>query len=282
MRVGIDTYSYHRLLGWVRPEEDDPGWRLADGGPAAMAQAHALGCDVVSLETCFLGPPAELDYGTLAEAAGALDLSLAWGHPEGLAFGRDAAALPDLLDWIDVAEALGSRLMRIVVAGPRLRGLEPVERQIDTTLEPLRRAAAHAGERGLHLAIENHADLDSQELAALIDRAGAPNVGVCLDTANTARVGEEADVAARRLADRVLMVHLKDVEQVTGPDDLVAGTCSVTYGQGSVPLNAVLEELAVPIARGAPVCVEIGRVRPGDDELALVEASVGWLREHAG
>jgi len=142
VRIGVDTYSYHRLLGWPRPGER-PGEPLAGGWPATLAHVRELGCDVVSLQTCFLPPGAELDVSALRDAAGGLEIVPAWGHPEGLAYGARPEAVADLLAWLDVASALGVALVRIVVGGPALRGVEPFAVQRDRTRAPLR-AAAHA------------------------------------------------------------------------------------------------------------------------------------------
>ena len=278
MKVGVDTYSYHRLLGWPRPGEEPVRLPLTDGGPAALAQPRALGCDVVSLQTCFLGSALALDVHALREACRPMDVVLAWGHPEGLAFGRDARAQEELDDWIAVASALGADLMRIVVGGPALRGSEPVEDQLARTAPLVRRAAERGAALGVRLAIENHADLDSRELLALIERADTADVGVCFDTANAARVGEDPVEAAERLMPFVSMVHLKDVEPAERVRDPVAGPCSVPYGEGVVPIAEILAVLETPISGGCPVCVEIGQVGPGVDERQLVDLGVRWLR----
>lgn len=280
MRIGVDTYSYHRLLGWPRPGER-PGEPFPGGWSATLAHARELGCDVVSLQTCFLPPAAELDIGALRDAAGPLDVVPAWGHPEGLAFGARPGALADLLAWLDVASALGCALVRIVVGGPALRGAEPFAVQRDRTREPLRTAAAHAADRGIALAIENHGEIESGQLLELIEYADVEGVGVCFDTANAPRVGEDAAEAAARLAPLVRMVHLKDVEPPERASDPVAGPCTVPYGTGVVGIARTLDALAAPIAAGVPVCVEIGQVAPDADELALVEHGVRWLQTRA-
>lgn len=279
MRIGIDTYSFHRLLGQPRPSEQPAEQRLPDGGPAVLAIARELGCDVVSLQTCFLGLPGSLDLAALRAAAGELDVVLAWGHPEGLAFGTRPQALDELHEWIEVAGALGGDLMRIVVGGPALRGVDPWEVQLARTVEPLREAAAHASRHGITLAIENHGDMPCTALVELIERASAPSLGVCFDTANAPRVGEDACAAARLVAPLLAMVHLKDIEAPEHAADFVAGPCTVPFGAGIVPVAAVLDALAAPIAAGAPVCVEVAQVASGVDELALVAEGVRWLNE---
>src|SRR5947209_679611 len=91
-RIGIDSYSYHRLLGEVRAGETEPEirWQPDD----VLRHAQALGVDGVSLETCFLDRTAPLH-------AGPLELVIAWGHRHGIEYGANAAALEDLLAWID-------------------------------------------------------------------------------------------------------------------------------------------------------------------------------------
>lgn len=278
MRIGIDTYSYHRLLGEPRPgEQAVVPWE--DPLPEMFKQAKALRCDVACLQTCFLGEPRALDPAALLAAAGPLEPLFAWGHPEGLAFGTaPAPVIDDLLDWIDLTAELRVRLLRIVVGGPRLREAGPFADRLARTLPQLRHVAAHATDRGVGLAIENHGDMTSSQLAELITEADVEGLGVCFDTANAQRMGEAADVAAGSLAPLVRIVHLKDIESPERAADPVAGPCSVPFGSGVVPLEGVLASLADPIRTGAPVCIEIGQIKQGDDECELVADGVSWLR----
>ena len=265
----------------IAPKEPlDPTWK---GDLARMAaQARELGCEAISLQTCFLDSPGDLDPAKLRATVGSPQPLFAWGHPEGLAFGlAPAEAVEDLIGWIELSAALGGSPLRLVLGGPRLRGREPFADQVARTIPQLRRAAAHAAALGVELAIENHGDLSSDQLLELIDRTEAPGLGVCFDTANAARVGEDPTDAAARLAPSVRMVHLKDVESPDAARDPIAGPCCVPFGTGIVPLEEVLAALSEPIEAGAPVCVEVSQVRPGDDELALVADSIRWLRSRS-
>jgi sugar phosphate isomerase/epimerase len=277
VRVGIDSYSYHRLLGESRRGEPPPPRLLADGGAAVLAEAHRLDVDGVSLETCYLGPPDRLRVRTLADAAEPLELAFAWGAPNGLEFGGSAAALDDLLGWIDAAGEAGVRTLRIVVAGPALRGREPVSIQIERTVGPLRQACAAAARRDVVLAVENHGDLTADQLAVLLDDVGVEELGVCFDTANALRVGDDAVEAVTMLASRIRMLHVKDVEAVTPATDPVAGPRSVRFGTGVVPLDAVLQ-IAERAGFDGLACVEVAQLGPGDDEDVLVADGVAWLR----
>ncbi len=277
MRIGVDSYSYHRLLGELRRGEPTVPAPFPRGSLDAVAHARDAGADAVALETCFLPAPRDLDVGALVEEADGLELALSWGAPNGLEFGAREEALDDLLEWLELAPELGVRVVRIVAAGPSLRRLEPVERQLARTEAPLAEAATRARSLGLELALENHGDLTAAEIAVLLRRVDDPALGVCLDTANAARVGDDVLEAAELLAPSVRMVHLKDCEPLAAVRDPVAGPRSVPYGEGVIPVGGVLETLAAAGFDGL-VCVELAQLGPGDDERQLVRDSVRWLR----
>src|SRR5260370_39977422 len=85
MRIGIDSYSYHRLLGEIRPGETEPPERWNAGD--VIDHARTLGVDGVSLETCFLDRDSVID-------PGGLELVIAWGHRHGLEDGGEPPAAP--------------------------------------------------------------------------------------------------------------------------------------------------------------------------------------------
>ena len=273
MQIGVDSYAYHRLLGEIRPGEDDPGERFPRGSLDVVAEARALGVELVSLETCFLAGPDELDVAALTEEAIGLQLVLACGHPDGLEYGASADALEQLLAWIELAPALGCALVRLVAASPRVgRGADP----LGSTAVALATACAAAARAGVELALENHADLTAAEIVELLARVDDPLLGVCLDTANAIRVGDDPLDAACLLAPHIRLVHLKDVEG--GWTDAAAGPRSVAYGTGVVTLHDVLDALAGAGFDG-PVCVELGHLGAGAiDERRLVADAVNWLR----
>ena len=248
MRVGIDTYSFHRMLGHLRPGEPAATVTLSDGGPAAIRLARHLGADVVALQTCLLPPAAELDLGALAAAADGCELLISWGAPDGLAYGAAPAATADALAWLPIADTLGGGVMRIVLGGPALRDREDPEIRRHRSLPPLRLIADAAAELGMRVAIENHGDIGAADLLATIETADHPALGVCFDSANALRVGDDPVAAATLLADHVLMVHLKDVAAIDDATDPIAGPESVPYGTGVIRIEAVLDALAIPVA----------------------------------
>jgi sugar phosphate isomerase/epimerase len=285
MRVGIDSYSYHRLYGEVRPGEvpaDSEPWPL-DPTPV-LEHARELGVDDVFLETCYLPAAADISP-SMFEAAGPVNVGFSWGHPwpgdafHGLDGGRTPPAEGHLADWIALAARFGHPVMRITLGSPTSRGDEPGQVLMDRLIEPTRRAADRAAAVGLSLAIENHGDLRAAEVLEIIERADRPNLGVTLDTVNLPRLGDDMLEGTRMLAPKTLLVQVKDHEPT---DDFArrGGAITTALGDGEAPLDEVLAILDQAGFEG-PVCVELAQLRAGPvDEMDMVARSVVWLREH--
>lgn len=281
MRVGIDSYSYHRLYGEIRPGESPrPGTPWPPDPRPVISHAVRLGVDDLFLETCYLPPPSKLTL----KGRGELRIGFSWGHHwpigthHGLDGGRSPAAEADLADWIAAAARHGHGLMRITLGSPATRGNEPASELIARLIGPVRRAADRAASHDLVLAIENHGDLRSAELVELIERAERPNLAVTLDNVNLIRVGDDMLEGSRRLAAWTALVQLKD--HLPGDPMVPGGPVCTALGDGEAPLQAIVEILADAGFDG-PVCVELASLGPGPvDELDLLERSVDWLRAH--
>jgi len=276
VRFGVDSYSYHRLLGELREGERPPPRRWSDPLGDVVAEAVRVGADVLSLQTSQLGPgrPAAAD---LRAAAARVPLVLAWGAPVGLRYGHDDAALADLIEWIGLAADAGIATLRIVLGGPGVREEAVGPGAVEASARAVAAAAAAARTAGVALAVENHGDVTTGRLREVIERSGAGDVGVCFDTANALRVGEDVLPALAAVAGRLRLVHLKDVEPIEAAVSAVAGPASVAYGEGVVPVAEVLAVLHAERFAG-PVLVELGQIGPDTDERAMVESCLAWLR----
>ena len=81
MKIGIDSYCYHRYFGEIYDFQQDPGKRITFDH--FLKRSNELGVDVVSLETCFF-PENDQDFlkklkDQIIEFG--LDPVVAWGHP---------------------------------------------------------------------------------------------------------------------------------------------------------------------------------------------------------
>lgn len=110
MKVGIDSYCYHRFFGEVYPMQK-PSARPCTMD-SFLDRAKELGCDGVSLESCFFPEFGEKHLSGLRRRLDELgfDRVYAWGHPDGLeAGGNEKPISPDFRD--------GLKCIRVLDAG---------------------------------------------------------------------------------------------------------------------------------------------------------------------
>lgn len=285
MKVAIDSYSFHRYFGEIRPQrmEEDPGqrWTAFD----LIACAQRVGAAGLSLETCYM--PA-LDSGFLRELRAALDDAkldrvLAWGHPVGLERGTSREALEDLKLHIPSTRELGCRTMRITASGSHYS--PELEARFVRDLDPVLREALRAAEdQGVTLAIENHGDFDSDALLRLIDRIGSPNLRVTLDTGNLLSVGDDPVEGSRKLAPYVAATHIKDLVLVESSPPGSAEYWCTPIGEGAVDVPAILKHLSAAGYDGL-LCIELESRSPAwrqTSEEECIRMSVEYLRSFVG
>jgi sugar phosphate isomerase/epimerase len=279
MKIGIDSYSYHRYFGeWYDGLQTDPGSRMTVID--VLDRAIELGVAGVSLESCFL-PHDPVSIDALRDALDARGLARvwAWGHPGGLRSGTDAAAASDCARHLAVACRIGAPVMRICGGGRRTRPASWSEhkRGLLTLLRPL---VDEAARQGVVMAIENHIDLLADEMVELIETIDSPWLRVCFDTANNLRMLEDPLEVARKLARYARATHVKDVTAQKGDPRTFAFWPSVPLGRGLIDVPAILDLLAAQRYDGL-LALEIDYLAPpyvaaGED--AAVAQSVAWLR----
>jgi sugar phosphate isomerase/epimerase len=277
MKVGIDSYCYHRYFGEIYPDQTDPGvrWTFHD----FVRRAAELGVDGVSLESCFFE---SLEPSYLAEIKAALDEKglervLAWGHPDGLEAGRSEKAWREMNSLIPKAPLMGAGIMRIVASSLMFRN-EPHGPQLDAIVRMLRESVKIAEAHGVVLAIENHIDYTSQEIVEILQRVGSDALKVNFDTGNTLRMMEDPVAAARRLGLYTVATHTKDVDACrhVRPEEWYFFS-SVPVGTGLIDMPGVVRALAASGYQGV-LAVESDHHKDNQDEDALVATSIAYLK----
>ena len=281
MKVGIDSYCYHRYFGEVYPDQKDPGarWTFID----FVNRASELGVEGVSLESCFFE---SLDAGYLSEIKAVLDEKgmervLAWGHPDGLEAGRNKEAWKEMNSLIPKAQAMGTNIMRFVASSLVFRK-EPHGPQIEAVVEMLKESVKIAADCGVILALENHIDYTSEEIYQILERVGSDCLKVNFDTGNTLRMMEDPVRAAKRLGPHTVAVHAKDMEACrhVSPEEWYFFS-SVTVGTGLIDMPGVVKALEDSRFAGV-LAVESDHHKDNQDEIELVANSVAYLKELLG
>jgi sugar phosphate isomerase/epimerase len=282
MKVGIDSYCYHRFFGEVYPQQSQPDRRMTL--EEFLGRAHELRVDGVSLESCFL--PSR-DAGYLRDVKGMLDnygmdRVYAWGHPDGLEGGRNREAYQDMIASLGHASSIGASVMRVVGSSLRFRK-EPHEPQLERLAGMFREAVKAAEDHGIRLAVENHIDFTADEMLRLLTDVDSPSVGINFDTGNFLRLLDDPIQGMRKLAKHVCATHVKDLKIQKGvPADEWYFFSSTPVGDGLVD-NEELARLLHQAGYEGFLAVEIDFLHPDyrGDEDAAVEKSIRELKRIA-
>jgi sugar phosphate isomerase/epimerase len=277
MKVGIDSYCYHRYFGEIYPDQEDPGvrWTFQD----FVNRAAELEVEGVSLESCFFE---SLEPAYLGEIKAALDERglervLAWGHPDGLEAGRNEEAWREMNELIPRARFMGADIMRIVASSLMFRN-EPHGPQIDAIVRMLKESVRIAADHGVVLAIENHIDYTSAEIEQILERVGSESLKVNFDTGNTMRMMEDPVAAAGRLGPYTVATHTKDVDACrhVRPEEWYFFS-SVPVGTGLIDMPGVVQALRDCGYEGV-LAVESDHHKDNQDEDQLVADSITYLK----
>lgn len=279
MKVGVDSYCYHRFFGEVYPQQQRPPrtMTLED----FLGRAHELGVDGVSLESCFIP---HKDQGYLRHIRDILDdwrmdRVYAWGHPDGLEGGRNTEAYGGVIAGFEQARSIGAGVMRVVGSSLRFRN-EPHGPQIERLTAMFREAVKVAEDWGVRMAVENHIDFTADEMLGLVTDVGSPYLGINFDTGNFVRLLDDPVKGMEKLAKHVYATHIKDlkVEKGVAADEWYFFS-STPVGDGVVD-NLKLARLLKEAGYEGFLAVEIDCLHSDyeGDEDAAVEQSVKELR----
>ena len=282
MKVGIDSYCYHRFFGEVYPQQEKPPKDMTFED--FINRAVALGVDGVSLESCFLP---SFDSAYLSEIKGLLDEHnldrvYAWGHPDGLEGGKNEKACQEMIQHIEYADAIGAKVMRVVGSSLMFR-FEPHGPQIEALSRMFSDAVKVAEPHGIKLADENHIDFDADEMLTLINNVNSPNFGINFDTGNFLRVLDDPIQGMEKLAQHVFATHIKDLKPQKGvPVNEWFFFSSTPIGDGLVD-NQKLAQILINNGYEGFFAVEIDFLHPdyNNDEDKAVADSIKELKRIA-
>lgn len=283
MKVGIDSYCYHRFFGEVYPQQAQPPRRMTLED--FIERARQLAVDGVSLESCFVAR--KDDPGYLASIRARLDeLKMdrvwAWGHPDGLEGGKSRAEFRNMIAALKQASQIGAKVMRVVGSSLMFR-FEDHQEQIQRLTAMFKEAVKAAKDHDVKLAVENHIDFTGAEILQLIESVGSPVFGLNFDTGNFARLLDDPLKAAEKVAKYTLATHVKDLKinkQASVDDWYFFSTAPV--GDGFID-NLKLAKLLRKANFLGFLAVELDFLHPdyGGDEDGAVAKSIQTLKRIA-
>ncbi|TFG64355.1 MAG: sugar phosphate isomerase/epimerase [Spirochaetales bacterium] len=282
MKIGIDSYCFHRFFGEVYDDQVKPNRQMTLEDFINLA--HKLGVDGVSLESCFI-PKFDAAYlrgikAMLDEYK--LDRVYAWGHPDGLEGGKNKKAFGEMVEHIEYADAIGAKVMRVVGSSLMFR-FEPHEPQIDKLSKMFKDAVKTSSKYGIKLADENHIDYNPDEMLKIITNVNSPYFGINFDTGNFMRVMADPIEGMQKLAKHTFATHVKDLKPMKGVSVTNWHFFATTpVGDGLVD-NLKLAQILKEAHFGGFLAVEIYFLHPDykNDEEGAVKKSVRELKRIA-
>ena len=283
LKVGIDSYCFHRLFGEVYPHQHrtEPPFSMEN----FLSFCKSVDVDGVSLESCFF-PEFSPNY--LAQVKGwiddyGFDRVYAWGHPDGLEGGNNQKEFDSMLEHIHYAKAIGADVMRVVGSSLAFR-FEPHQPQLVKLAEMFKIAVIEAESNGIKIAIENHIDYNADEILWLLKEVDSKYFGVNFDSGNFLRVLDDPVKAMEKLASYVMATHIKDMLPVPGVpvDEWYFFSC-VPTGNGLID-NRRIAQLLVDHKYEGFFAVETDTLHPdfAFQELNVVSKSVQQLKNISG
>jgi sugar phosphate isomerase/epimerase len=210
MKIGIDSYCYHRYFGEVYADQKPPARNMTIQD--FLKRAKELDVDGVSLESCFFP---SYDKAWLSDLKAqldeyAFDRVYAWGHPDGLERGKNWDAYDDMIASIPRAQAIGANVMRVVGSSLMFRN-EPHGPQIEALIKMFKEAVKPAQDLGVKMAVENHIDFTADEILQLLEGVDSEFLGLNFDTGNFLRLLDDPVKGMEKLAPYVYATHVKDL-----------------------------------------------------------------------
>jgi sugar phosphate isomerase/epimerase len=158
---------------------------------------------------------------------------------------RDRADLARFEAELRTARECGAAVVRTVLSGGRryevFKCAEDFREFRGRALRALVLARPVAARHRVRLAVENHKDFRSDELAALMGGVGGEWVGVCVDTGNNIALLEDPLRTARALAPWAAACHLKDMGVAPAADGFLLA--EVPLGDGFLDLREIIAVL---------------------------------------
>jgi inosose dehydratase len=223
--------------------DESPGWGYLLGRDRVMAEMQESG-----LSATELGPDGFLptDPGELREYVAGYDMSVVAGFVPALLYRPDQ--IESELEYVTRASRqLAATGSKVLVLGPSSHN-DGYDIQYDMTedewpvfLANLRRLQRLADDAGLQTALHPHWSMaieDGRDVERLLDSS---DVGLCVDTGHLYLAGTDPVDVVRMAPDRVLHVHLKDVD----------AAMAEKVRSGDVPFRqAVIDGLFTPLGAG--------------------------------
>ena len=229
MKLGLDSYSYHLAFGAhpdFCPEKKMDLFQFMD-------KVSELKLDGFQIDPKHLASKEKKYLHDVSAYAKEKKLFLEYG-----AMGVESEYLKQELE---ICSKLGSPVLRTFVGFDRYDKNVLLNNEIENAVLQLSKIKQQAEMLDIKVAIENHGDLNSDELISVVQKIDSTHIGICLDLGNAMFTLEDPLTAAEKMAAYTFTTHFKDYAvEMTNYGMKVKG---VALGEGNIDLPKALKIL---------------------------------------
>ena len=248
MKISVSSYSFYQYIKAGKMDQ-----------LGTVKAAHDLGFEAIEFIT--LTPPegvSKLQYAKMlaaeAEKYGMTINAYAVGANLYTTTAEEQKKLINtLLEEVDVAEALGAKVMRhdVCFSYAPASGGRSFDMMLPVMAANARAVTEYAATKGIVTCSENHGFIaqDSDRVERFVNAVHHPNYGVLLDVGNFACVDEDSCSATSRLAPLAVHAHAKDFYKRSFAEGAAEGyfqtrgcnyLCGAPIGEGVIPVKQCL------------------------------------------
>jgi sugar phosphate isomerase/epimerase len=220
MKVGVSSYTWTWAVGikGYEPEKPMDSFDLLEkakhNGIRVLQLADNIGLDKMTEDTLH----------NISRVAQNYDITIEVGtrgiKPE------------KLLKYLDIAKKLGSKIVRSIT--------HRFDREAVSWIKDVLPLYEEAG---ISIALENHDEHSTGELASFIERIGSSFLGVCLDTVNSFAALESPEDVVKNLAPYTINLHVKDFDIVRAVHMLGFSIVGRPAGEGRLDVVRIVNHL---------------------------------------
>lgn len=231
MRIGISSWSYPYAIGNKAYDLPPHPMRLLELADKAVMH----GAEVLQIADNL--PLHNISHEELLQLR-----VLAEKHNLELEVGTAGLEQANLLQYLDIAQTLGAKLVRTLPhSGKDVPSLDVAKRRVDEVLGKF-------SDAGIILGIENHDHYPSEWIRKLIDAFNDPHLGVCLDAVNNLGLGESFREVLHILGSVTVNFHCKDYTIRRKPSMLGFDVEGAVTGEGFLDLELARQVLPANIS----------------------------------
>ena len=169
----------------------------------------------------------------------------------------------ELVNLIGISKKIGAKFIRVkcsnILSCQRYKYNQDWKLKVNSIIKKINQIKPLLKEQDVKLAIENHQDLDSNDLRFIIKKVGSKYVGINFDVGNSFATCEIPLIFLKRVKNYILNIHLKDYIIFETKKGYALQRCPIMDGDSEI--HKVLDFIKIHNLN-VPISIELGAKTP--------------------